>query len=254
MAIKYNDSSYVISKKFLTEESILNNYYIYKKLYQEINKPDIALKYADSILSIEEDFKTLEFDSGLKIVDENILFNKTKLKTENKIKDYKSSIIAIIMIALIMLIFYVIRRKKQKEKLVKLNAELLINKGKYNKSLKENIEFKKNIKLLLKEKKFDEISKLHKTHEIEDLGNDTYIEYLASEIEPTFLNRLEKHTLIFTDIEKLVLYYRKNNHTYQEIAIITNRTLRSIQSLSYRLNKKILAKKNQDLANFLENL
>ena len=254
LALKYNDSSYSVSKKFLTEESIINNFYIYKIIYQEIDKPDLALKYADSILDIEEKFKTLEFDSGLKIVEENILFNKTKLKTENKIADYKSSIIVIFIIILIVVIFYFIRRKKQKENLLKLNSELLINKGKYNKSLKENIEFKKKIKELLKTKKFDEISKLHKDHEIDDLNNETYIEYLASEIEPTFLNRLEKHTFTFTDIEKIVLFYRKNNHTYQEIAMITNRSLRSIQSLSYRLNKKIQAKKNQDLADFIENI
>lgn len=253
-ALKYNDSSYSISKKSLTKESILNNFYIYKNLYQEIDKPNIALKYTDSILKIEEEFKTLEFESGLKIIDENILFKKVKEQTEIKISSYKTIILFVSIVVILILILFFVRRKKHLENLKQLSSDLRINKGKYNESLKDNIEFKKEIKELLKAKKFDEISKLYKKHEIEDINNETYITYLASDISPSFLKKLEKHTFTFSDIEKTLLYYRKNNHTNKEIALITNRTLRSIQSLFYRLNKKIQLKTNQNISDFLENL
>lgn len=254
LALKYNDSSYTISKKFLTEESVLNNFYIYKNLYKKVDEPNIALKYADSILDIEEKFKTVEFESGLKIVDENILFNQTKKKAEKEVKSYKTTLLIAVILIVLIFIFYIIHNKKQKKQLQKVDSELKINKGKYNKSLKEKFEFRKKIKMLLKEKKFDEISKLHKTHEINDINNETYIVYLVSDIEKTFLNRLEKHTFTFSDIEKVVLFYRKNNHTYKEIALITGRSLRSIQSLSYRLNKKIQSKTGLELASFLEKI
>lgn len=252
-ALKHNDTSYQFSKK-LGLNDILAGLIIYKKIYAEKNDLELALKYVDSIQLIEDKLKKINNKSSLEIVDENFLFNKTKKKTENKLRDYKTIIIGVCLAAIILLILFILWNKKLKSKFQNLNSEFRVHKGKYNKSLKENLTFKKDIKELLKSKKFDEISKLHKVHEINDINNDTYIEYLASEIENTFLNSLKKHTFTFSDIEKVVLFYRKNNHTYKEIALITGRSLRSIQSLSYRLNKKIQMKTGLELLDFLKKI
>lgn len=253
-ALKYNDNFYKISKNHFGLGDVLEGLKIYRDIYKSNNKLGITLKYVDSIQTIEKELRKTSIKTSLETIDENILFEKTKNNIENKLKNYKITIIVLCLAAVILLILFLLRNKRQKEKLQKINKELKINKGKYNKSLKENIAFKKDIKDLLKSKKFNEISKLHREHEINDLNNDTYIEYLASEIENTFLNKLEKHTFTFSDIEKLVLYFRKHNHTYKEIALITGRSLRSIQSLSYRLNKKIQTKTGLELSIFLDKL
>jgi len=75
-----------------------------------------------------------------------------------------------------------------------------------------------------------------------------------SEIDPGFIKKLKKVKLKLSAIEILLLYYRKNNFTYKEIALITNKTLRSIQSTSYRLNKKITEEMNYNIDNFLKKI
>lgn len=253
-ALVYNDSSYVISKKYLGTEEVLDNLYNYKKINEAKKELETALKYVDSIKVIEDKVRKEIQTISAEIVDENILFNKTKKKIEKSISNYKTYTALILIAIILFLIFYIFRNKKQKAKLKNLSSELTLKKGEYNKTLQNNINFKKEIKTLLKEKKFDELLHLQKKYEIEDLNTEVYHQYLVSEIEPSFLNKLNNHTISFSDIEKLLLFYRKKKHTYKEISVITNRTLRSIQSLSYRLNKKIRSKTNTSLDDFLKKL
>lgn len=253
-AIKHNDSSYAISKKHLGKSDILDDLYIYKDIYEGKKDFKNTLKYVDSIQLIEEELKKANIKSNLKIVDENILFSKVKKNVDTKINSYKTIIIIACAALILFLIFYFIRNKKQKENITQLNTDLSINKGKYNKSLRDNIKFKKDLKSLFKEKKFSEASKLYKEQEINDFNNETYITYLTSEIEPTFINKLKKCDIEFSDVEKIVLFYKNNNYSNKEIALITNRTIRSIQSLSYRLNKRMQSKTDKDLVTFLKKL
>ncbi|QOD59391.1 hypothetical protein H9I45_08385 [Polaribacter haliotis] len=254
IALKYNDTSYVISKQYLGTEEILNDLYNYKEIYEGKKELEIALKYVDSIQAIEDKIRKEIQNISTEIIDENILFNKTKKNIERSVISYKIYV-SIFFIALILfLFFYIIRNKKQKEKLKKLNSELILKKGEYNKTLQNNIHFKNEVKSLLKEKKFDELQKMYKKYELEDLNTEVHHKYLVSEITPSFIQKINSYKIPFSDIEKLLLFYRKEKHTYKEISVITNRTLRSIQGLSYRLNKKINLELNISLTDFIEKL
>lgn len=253
-ALKYSDSSYAISKKHLGKDEILEDYLNYKEIYEGKQLLVVALKYVDSINELENTMTNINIDSGIELLDDNILFNKTLQKTNKKISAFKITIIIVIGVTILILLFFLLKSSKQKKNLQKINSELILNKGKYNKSIKDNINFKTKVKQLLKEKNFDELQKIQKQYEIEDLNTEVYIKYLASEIDTDFLNKLKPYNFNLNEIEKLLLFYRKNNHTYKEISIITNRTLRSIQGLSYRLNKKITSETNLSLIEFLEKM
>lgn len=253
-SLKYVDSSYAISKKHLGTEEVLIDLNTYKKIYKGKNDLETALKYADSISIIENQLKKDNLDIGIEIVNENILFNKTLQKTETKISNFRIIILVVFGVTILIFIFFFLKNKKQKTRLKKLNSQLIINKGKYNKTLKSNLNFKTEIKALLEENKFEDLKKIQRKYEIEDLNTEIYLEYLVSEIDENFINKLESYKIDFNDLEKLLLYYRKNKHTYKEISLITNRTLRSIQGLSYRLNKKITLKTSLNLSSFIEKL
>lgn len=226
-------------------------YELYKKTHDLVGNQEIANKYNDSIITILQKNITRINNSNIDVYS---TLDKNINSAENKISGFKIILYITITLFIGIVIFFLIKNKRQKKREIKLTSELILNKGEYNKTLQNNINFKKEVKTLLKEKNFSELQKVQKKYEIEDFNNEVYIKYLVSEIEPSFINKLQAYNITFSEIEKLVLYYRKRNYTYKEISIITNRTLRSIQGLSYRLSKKTTAEIHLNLTDFLKKM
>lgn len=251
----YNKALYYLDQIRLDKITINTNkiqtYKIYKKVHALKGDQIKSNQYNNYIISVLEknikEINTTNIDT-YESLDQKI--SETKQQTSL----YKILLISTIAFLTIVMIFSLVKTTKEEKKTKTLNSELALTKGKYSKTLQNTISFKKEVKRHLKEKNLDELNKVQKQYEIEDTNAEINIKALISEIKPSFFNRLNTYNLTLNDMEKLLIFYKTKKHTNKEIATITNRSLRSIQSFSYRLNKKTLATLEINLATFIENL
>ena len=237
IALKYCDSSYYISKNFLYKENRLNDFYTYKEIYKQINKPKLALQYSDSILRIEESFKIQELESGINLIDENILYNTLQNKTREKIS-FLNILIVILAVIVLVIIFFLIYSKKAR---LKLQAALGFYKEKYNnlwsnyqisnqqlKKLKEELTKQpNNVNTLVKD------LSLYLNNNVDDEHKHINI------IKDNFINALQEKAPYLGKHEQLVCFFINLNLSHKKIAELLNKTEKSIDSYKYRINKKV---------------
>jgi len=159
-ALKYTDSSYYISKTKLSKEEVLEDFYNYKEIYEQKKDFNTALKYSDSIQIIEKQLSENKLTTSLAIIDENLLFNKLKGKVDKKITNYNYIILGFSSFFGLLIIFLIRKNKNTKNKSKQLSKELLLSESKFKNSIKENIEFKRELKAIIEDKDFYKISKL----------------------------------------------------------------------------------------------
>ncbi|MGB0981070.1 MAG: hypothetical protein ACPGUH_03120 [Winogradskyella sp.] len=255
-ALKYCDSSYYISKNYLYKEDLLEVYYTYKQIYQQQGKPDLALKYSDSILKIEEDFKIQELESGINLTDENILFKKTQDLTEKKITKLSILLILILCAAIALIILLIYSRKTR----YKLKEKLFFYKEKYN-SLWANYQL--STKQL--ENLRQELIKQNKkgNHELNTVLRDLSIHVNTNKddqhkhiniAKENFINKLTEKANYLNDTEKLICFFINLNLSHQKIASLIGKTEKSIDSYKYRINTKVKKHNNTTAEHLIKQL
>lgn len=259
----------------------MNNY---EEAYNYFNKYDI---YCDSATNIENKRKIEQLHIGNKLT-----LNIEELKkVEQEESNNKSlrfnwiiSIIMIVILSSVLVVFIILfsRNKllyhKNKEKSyeqqlkidemendlmeiqLKNSKESLINMALHLKSYIEYIDpLKKELKEII-DSPDDEIKGKVKNvyanmqNNISLFNNIESLNKQINEIYKDFFDRLDQKFPGITKSEKRLCVMLYLNMSSKEISIITNTTLRSVETSRYRLRKKFNLLRDEDMVNFLRNI
>ena len=272
-----NNAFYQLSKC----HAILGNY---DEAYRLLNKYDIYNTIADNI----------KHEKKIKDVNTNYLlalnFNEIKAKEIEKenIKKYKQNMIIltlgiIILLTLLIVILILFTRNKylhhksmetsyeQQLKIDKMENELMEIQLKNNKEslinlalhFKSYIEYINPLKTKLKEaidapeseqkNKFKNIyTEIQNNNSL--FNNTENLHNQINEIYKDFIDRLDQKYPTLTKSEKRLCTMLYINMSSKEIAIISNTTIRSVETSRYRLRKKFNLSRDEDMIDFLRSI
>lgn len=272
-----NNAFYQLSKC----HALLENY---EEAYRLLNKYDIYNTIADN-LSHEKKIKDINTNYLLAL---NVNEVKAKEIENENIKNYKNNIIIltlstiIILTSLIVIMILFIRNKylhhKSKEtsyeqqlKIDKMENELMEMQLKNNKEslinlalhFKSYIEYINPLKAKLKEAldapeseqkgKFKNIyMDLQNNNSL--FNNTENLHKQINEIYKDFIDRLEQKYPTLTKSEKRLCTMLYINMSSKEIAVISNTTIRSVETSRYRLRKKFDLTRDEDMVDFLRSI
>lgn len=256
----------------------------FEKAYEYFNKYDI---YYDSATKIENRKKIEQLYIG-----NNLTLNIEELKKEEQEESNSKSlrtnwiisIVTIIILSVVLVIFIVLfsRNKllyhKNKEKTyeqqlkidemesnlmeiqLKNSKESLINLALHLKSYIEYIDpLKKELKEIIDSPEEEIKGKVRTIYanmqnNISLFNNIESLNKQINEIYKDFFDKLEQKFPGITKSEKRLCVMLYLNMSSKEIAIITNTTLRSVETSRYRLRKKFNLVRDEDMVNFLRNI
>lgn len=257
-ALKYCDSSYAISKKHLTKYDVLNDLYTYKTIYQELGNTDEALKYTDSILLIEQDVKINQIETGLKLIDENILFNKIQKQTSKKNSVLNILLLILAAIVLVVIFFLIFSKRKR----LKLQSGLDFHKDKYN-NLWVNYQLSTRQLEKLKEELINQAKTTNANGELNSLLKDLSIHLNTSKddehkhinmLKDNFVNALQEKAPYLNNQEQLICFFINLNFSHKKIGELLNKSEKSIESYKYRINSKVKENHNITVNDLLDSL
>lgn len=272
-----NNAFYQLSKC----HAILGNY---EEAYRLLNKYDIYNTIADNHRH-EKKIKDINTNYLLAV---NVNEVKAKEIENENIKNYKQNIIVItlaiiiILTSLIVILILSIRNKylyhksmetsyEQQLKIDQMENELMEIQLKSNKEslinlalhFKSYIEYINPLKAKLKEAidapeneqkgKFKNIyMELQNNNGL--FNNTENLHKQINEIYKDFIDRLEQKYPTLTKSEKRLCTMLYTNMSSKEIAVISNTTIRSVETARYRLRKKFDLTRDEDMVNFLRSI
>lgn len=256
----------------------------YEEAYLMFNKHD----YFHNIMNdISQEERTNKLRNGF-ILSLNIKELKSKEWAETTLKHGKirwivfvSIIIVLIMLLVIFLILYLNYKtmfNKNKEATyeqelkinmmendlmeyqLKNNRETLINLALYLKSYIELInllkeDLKQTMELPDNEQK-NKVKKIYMSiqNHMQNMSNTDNLNKQIEAVYMDFLNRLDEKLPYLTKSEKKLCIMLFTNMSSKEIAVLTNTTIRSVETSRYRLRKKIGLSRDEDIVCFLQRL
>ncbi len=256
----------------------------YEKAYNYFNKYDI---YYDSATNVKNKKRIEQLYIG-----NNLTLSIKELKKEEQEELNSKSIrtnwiistITIIILSVVLVIFIILfsRNKllyhKNKEKAyeqqlkidemesnlmeiqLKNDKESLINLALHLKSYIEYIDpLKKELKEIIESPEEEIKGKVKNVYanmqnNISLFNNIEGLNKQINEIYKDFFDKLEQKFSGITKAEKRLCVMLYLNMSSKEIAIITNTTLRSVETSRYRLRKKFNLLRDEDMVNFLRNI
>lgn len=272
-----NNAFYQLSKC----HALLENY---EEAYRLLNKYDIYNTIADN-LSHEKKIKDINTNYLLAL---NVNEVKAKEIENENIKNYKNNIIIltlstiIILTSLIVIMILFTRNKylhhrsmetsyEQQLKIDKMENELMEMQLKNSKEslinlalhFKSYIEYINPLKAKLKEAldapeseqkgKFKNIyMDLQNNNSL--FNNTENLHKQINEIYKDFIDRLEQKYPTLTKSEKRLCTMLYINMSSKEIAVISNTTIRSVETSRYRLRKKFDLTRDEDMVDFLRSI
>ena len=256
----------------------------YEKAYNYFNKYDI---YYDSATNVKnrERIEQLYVGNNLTLnIEELKKVEQEELNSKSLRTNWIISTTTIIILSIVLVIFIVLfsRNKllyhKNKEKAyeqqlkidemesnlmeiqLKNNKESLINLALHLKSYIEYIDpLKKELKEIIDSPEEEMKSRLKNVYaniqnNISLFNNIEGLNKQINEIYKDFFDKLEQKFPGITKAEKRLCIMLYLNMSSKEIAIITNTTLRSVETSRYRLRKKFNLLRDEDMVKFLRNL
>ena len=256
----------------------------YENAYKYFNKYDMC---SDSAYIVNQEKKIKEIHNGylLSLSVEELRANEleisnTKNKKTNNIIIITTTFVFILMLITLIILF--VRNKslydknmetayEQQLKINKMENDLMEIQLKNNKEslinmalhLKSYIDYINPLKNELKE--IIDLPEEEQKHRIKNIymnmqnnsrlfNNTENLNKQIDDIYKDFLNRLEQKYPSITKTEKRLCAMLYIDMSSKEIAVITNTTLRSVETSRYRLRKKFNLSRDEDMLNFLKSI
>lgn len=256
------------AKAYMEHVSIKEYYTIYSDTYEHIGNIEMANIYRDSLRAYEklllEDNISASFE-----IHENLLKTEEELKIEEA-KKQRNLLFALSMVAVLIVLIvifsltYARLLNKLKGLFSKLNKTSYLNRNQERLSAKvqglEDLikDYKKQMKKISLtndvEKQRNMIRELYSELNLKSstlLSNEKHLEIVNDSNAEFFINLREQSPQL-TELETLVCYYLFLDFKNKEIAVFLNRSVRAIESIRYRLVKKLELEKNgESLVDFL---
>lgn len=280
-AFFYNQKSDVLLQKINSNELKSTLYLFYSKIYQ--GKSEFKKAYENLLL--HQKFEALADNSKYVLKIENIeTLNKIETQKQNlqikeqKIKLLKSEefvarikifCLILILIGVLFLLFYLIKKQRNKVKLlshtiVQTEDKLEFSYTKTEKmvlNIVKNNDFIERFKQSLKQiqtKTNDEESKKELNNLVFELQNFKFIndtkEDLFNQVDDQFTYKLEKKYPLLSDEERKICVLIYLNLKNKDIAVLLNLSVRSVENSRYRIRKKLSLESNDNLLSILHSL
>lgn len=284
-SLKYIDSSIIIAKNENFNYRITNAYklkstvYAKTKDYKEAYTNSILYKqYSDTIFDIQKQnkIKELELKNGFDIERKELEIRSHKKEIKN---NFYIILFSVVLFFSLLISFYVWRNYTARVRIVRdklekelLKKEVLAQKIKASESelkllIADNtmrLEFIKHLSTQIKEDKSssNSIDVKNYTNTLllklqQQIGTESKLSSLQDKmtiINQGFDNKIIELYPTLTKTEREICSFLRLNLSIKEIASIRNSTTDSIKAVRYRIRKKMIVPKNQELENFIQNL
>ena len=257
-------------------------YLLYANIYDTLRQPVQELAWYKKYSALHDSLNSLEKTKSAEVL--NIQYETSKKSAENdllkkNIQIHRFQLVIVtsaLLICILVIIFllFIHRINRKRHLLEKTNAEQEAKATREELSILHNELTSKAMQLASNaEKKGDYIDKLRSlisylTEEgkyilqklVSDLSNESH-ENLWKEFEryfikmhPGFLNNLTRQFPALTPNDRKICAMIRSNLSTKEIALVLNRSVRTIESAKYHLKKKMNLENDQDLTSFLTSL
>lgn len=256
------------SKAFMEHVSVKEYYTLYSDTYEHIGNIEMANIYRDSLRDYEKMLLEDNISASFEI-HENLIKTEGELKIEEA-KKQRNLLFALSMVAvlIVLIVIFSLTYARLLNKLKGLFSQL--NKTSYLNRNQERLNAKvQGLEDLIKDYK-KQMKKISLTNDVGKqrnmirelyselnlksstlLSNEKHLEIVNDSNAEFFINLREQSPQL-TELETLVCYYLFLDFKNKEIAVFLNRSVRAIESIRYRLVKKLELEKNgESLVDFL---
>lgn len=243
-------------------------YTLYANTYEHMGNIEMSNIFRDSLRSFERSLLEDNISASFEI-HENLLKTEEELKTE-KARKQRNLLLAFSIgaVLIVLIVIFSLTYARLLNKLKGLFSQL--NKTSYLNRNQERLSAKvQGLEDLIKDHK-KQMKKISLTNDVEKqrnmirelysdlnlksstlLSNEKHLEIVNDSNAEFFINLREQSPQL-TELETLVCYYLFLDFKNKEIAVFLNRSVRSIESIRYRLVRKLELEKNgESLVDFL---
>ena len=256
----------------LFNKSKINNYKILEKIYYEKGDLNNLIKVKDSLLVISKSGYDLNISNKMSDLETNIVLSKKRSEI-NKSRIMYNTYLFILIICFTILAFSLVSLRlnfnleKEKSKKI-LNEKIIVENDLNHKKVellnKSNFisQRNENLNYLLKSVDYIESdtpnSSIQIKQKIKDLLrtanlNDRFEKHFE-DVYPGFFKSLIRHSSKLTQNDLRFCAYLKMNQSTDEIAKLTNTSIRTVESKKYRVKKKFKIGNDQSLTGFIHSI
>ena len=256
----------------LFNKSKINNYKILEKIYYEKGDLNNLIKVKDSLLLISKSGYDLNISNKMSDLETNIVLSKKRSEI-NKSRIMYNTYLFILIICFTILAFSLVSLRlnfnleKEKSKKI-LNEKIIVENDLNHKKVellnKSNFisQRNENLNYLLKSVDYIESdtpnSSIQIKQKIKDLLrtanlNDRFEKHFE-DVYPGFFKSLIRYSSKLTQNDLRFCAYLKMNQSTDEIAKLTNTSIRTVESKKYRVKKKFKIGNDQSLTGFIHSI